>query len=176
MANSDKHDKRRRRWQSRVTEKTRSLSELLTRKLAPIIEAVEFAKVDREFARADRPVEGSELRYERELGEHVDVLYVFFDKYSSPRFQIGFSRRKMADRDLIVRSGHLVQKSSQYYHEWGKPRWLPLALWSEAQARATVDEVAESLPQVFSFLEFGVRGSRISQSTDSVRKTPGKSG
>ncbi|MCM2311852.1 MAG: hypothetical protein NDI84_10650 [Steroidobacteraceae bacterium] len=176
MASSDKHEKRLQRWQSRVPEKTRLLSELLIRKLVPIVEAAGFAKVDRELARPERPVEGSELRFERESGGRIDVVYAFFDKYSSPRFQIGFSRRDVADRDVMLRSGHLVKQSSEYYHEWGKPRWLPLALWSESQARASVDEVVENLPQVFRFLESGERGPRISRSVDRNPPASGNGG
>jgi hypothetical protein len=158
-----KHDKRLQLWQSRVSEQTRLLSELLTTKLVPVVEAAGFKKVDCALGLPARPVEGSELRFERETGGHLDVVYVFFDKDSAPRFQIVFSRRAPQDRDEFVRSGKLVKRSSEYYHEWGKPRWLPGALWSGGRARRSVDTVVENIPQAFRFLETGERGSKISR-------------
>jgi hypothetical protein len=134
-----------------------------------MLEAGNFAKVGVEFSKPERPVEGSELRFERETEEVLDVVYVFFDKYSSPRFQIGFSRREKSNTDSLIRAGHLVKHAAEFYHEWGKPRWLPLVLWSDAQARGCVDEVAIRVPQVFSFLETGDRGPSISRSRSAGR-------
>jgi hypothetical protein len=162
-AGVDRHDKRMQRWRSRVPGSTRLLSELLTSNFVPIVEAAGFERVDCALGLPDRPVEGSELRFERKTGDYLDVVYVFFDKYSAPRFQITFSRRTDPDRQDVVRSGNLVRRSSEYYHEWGKPRWLPEALWSRRRARQCVDTVAASISQAFHFLETGERGPRISR-------------
>ncbi len=162
MAAANKHDERFRRWQLRAPERTRQLSELLANRLIPALEATGFQKVDCVLGKRTSPVEGSELRFERTLNGCIDVIYVFFDKYSSPRFQVSFSRRSVNDPEAIIRSGHLVRAPSERYHEWGKPRWFPVALWSEARAVGVAMEVAGYLDQVLRFLEVGETGSKIS--------------
>jgi hypothetical protein len=150
---SDKHDKLWRQWQSRVPAKTRILSELLRAKLIAVVEEAGFAKVDFELDRPDRRVDGNELRFERDSGPYTDVVYAFFDKYDSPRFQVVFSRRMRASPEKILRSGRLTRRPSQRYYEWGKPRWLPAALWSDALAKRCVDEAVRRMPQVIDALE-----------------------
>lgn len=149
---SSRHEKRWLRWQSRVPAKTRLLSELLRTKLTAVVEEAGFSKVDLELDRPDRPVEGNELRFERDSGPYIDVIYAFFDKYDSPRFQIVFSRRMRASPERIVSSGRLTRNATQRYHEWGKPRWLPIALWSGALAKSCVDEAVHRMPLVLDAL------------------------
>lgn len=158
-------------WRSQVPPKTRLLSELVLTRLTPVIEGAGFDCVDCELGRTDRPVAGSELRFERTAGNHVDVVYAFFDKYASPRFQIAFSRRDRNSPDRIIRAGRLVMRPSEHYHEWGKPRWLPLALWSEARAMRCVDEAVKRMTHVFRFLATDERGPGISRSVDMKRTT-----
>jgi hypothetical protein len=136
------------------------LSELLRTRLIDAFEEAGFAKVDLELGRPDRPVDGNELRFERESGQYIDVVYAFFDKYDSPRFQIAFSKRVRANSEKMVKSGRLVRKPSQHYYEWGKPRWLPAALWSDARARRCVDEAVRRIPQVLHALEADASGPR----------------
>jgi hypothetical protein len=136
------------------------LSELLRAKLIEFAEDAGFAKVDFELDRPDRPVEGNELRFERDSGQYVDVVYAFFDKYDCPRFQIVFSRRARINSEKIVKSGRVVRNPSQHYYEWGKPRWLPAALWPDARAERCVDEAVHRLPHVLRWLAEDDSGPR----------------
>jgi len=169
-----KHYKRMASWRSQVPPKTRLLSELLQSRLTPVVEAAGFEWVDCELGQSDRPVAGSEVRFERITWDHIDVVYAFFDKYASPRFQIAFSRRARISPDRIIRSGRLVMSPSEHYHEWGKARWLPLALWSEARARRCVEEAVTRMTHVFRFLATDERGPGISRSVEMERPTATK--
>jgi hypothetical protein len=129
----------------------------------PEIERAGFQSVSTHFGHKDSPVQGGEIRFERASGDFVDCIDLFFDKYASPRFQVTFSRRSRADVGRFVRSGKLVKRPTQYYYEWGKPRWLPRLLWSASQSRRVVERVADGIDQVLQFLESGTRGPAISK-------------
>lgn len=156
-----KHAQRFERWQQRAPPQTRVLAEAIVSRWVPAIVAKEFKSVDCIMGRTDSPVEGSELQFERLSDGHIDIVHLFFDKYSSARFQISFARRTQYSPNQIVRSSHLVKRSTEHYHEWGKPRWLPLALWSPRQSAATVDAVLKATDQIFSFLETGECGPNV---------------
>ena len=158
---SGKQAERFRRWRERARPETRVLAEEIVSRWVPAIEAKGFESVDFNLGRTDSPVEGRELQFERWSSGHVDVIHLFFDKYSSPRFQISFARRKRPSPNQIVRASHLVKRPSEYYHEWGKPRWLPDALWSPQQSTATVDRVLKATNQIFAFLETGECGPNV---------------
>lgn len=168
-----KYDERVRRWRARVPEKTRLLNERLAEALTPILIAAGFENVEFSLQRKDSPVEGRELRFERVSRDWVDVVYVFFDKYDSPRFQVAFSRRAAADPDTIIRSGYIVDRPSEYYHEWGKPRWIPMALWPAAMVSTVVAKVVSSIDQVLHFLETGERGDNINRSSNARLRSVG---
>jgi len=136
---------------------------LLVASVVPTILDAGFEPVDRCFRDEASPVQGGEIQFEREAEDCVDEIYIFFDKYSSPRFQVGFSRRLRSDVRQFVRSGHLVKRSSQYYYEWGKPRWMPIWLWSERQAISVIQQVSAGVEQIAEFLEGGHRGPQISR-------------
>lgn len=151
------------KWLSGRAPDTRRLGELIVASVVPKIIGAGFDDVGRCFGDEASPVQGGEIRFEREIGDSVDVIHIYFDKYASPRFQIGFSRRLRSDVRHFVRSGHLVKRSSQHYYEWGKPRWMPLWLWSERQARRAIQRVSEGIEQIVRFLEDGHRGPQISR-------------
>lgn len=158
---SGKHAQRFKRWQERAPPQTRVLAEEVVSRWVPTIVAKGFESVDCILGKADSPVEGRDLQFERLSDGHIDVIHLFFDKYSSPRFQISFARRAQSSSNQIVRASHLVKRSSDYYHEWGKPRWLPVALWSPRQSAATVDAVLKATEQIFAFLETGEGGPNV---------------
>lgn len=160
---SGKHAQRFKRWQDRAPPQTRELAEKIVSMWVPAIESRGFDLVDSILGRTDAPVEGRELQFERLSDGHIDVIHLFFDKYSAPRFQISFARRAQPSPNQIIRASHLVKRSSEYYHEWGKPRWLPVALWSPRQSAATVDAVLKATEQIFAFLEFGEYGPNVSR-------------
>ncbi|MBM4383627.1 MAG: hypothetical protein FJ091_09700 [Deltaproteobacteria bacterium] len=122
-----------------------------------------FAEVECNLRRSDSPLDGRELQFESWGAEYVDTVHLWFDKYDSPRFQIAFNRRLISDQDQIVRGGRLVRRASEYYHEWGKPRWQPLLLWTERRARSQVDVVVRRTPQIVEFLETGARGPNVNR-------------
>ena len=123
-----KHRKKFRRWQKRVGEKTRHLSELVEANLVPPIEAAGFKWVDIALHDREWTVNPYEIRLEREQGSVIDSIFILFDKYGSPMFQVGFSRRERSPPHDFVRSGDLVKRPSQRYCFWGKPEWLPSCL------------------------------------------------
>jgi hypothetical protein len=67
-----------------------------------------------------------------------------------------------------------VMSPSEHYHEWGKARWFPLALWSEARARRCVEEAVTRMTHVFRFLATDERGPGISRSVEMERPTATK--
>jgi len=120
------------------------LSRLLTSKLTAAAEAAGFEPVEVEFGQSSEPVPGSDLRFERESGEFIDVIHVWFDKYAAPRFQIRFSRRLKSDLRQALRWGQVVRRRSDHVHEWGKPVWFPTALWIQSLSERSVERVVRS--------------------------------
>lgn len=161
MASGGKHAKRFKRWRERAPPQTRVMAEDLVSRWAPAVEAQGFCSVDCFLGKEDSPVEGSEIQFERLSGGHIDEIYLFFDKYSSPRFQITFARRAQPSPNPFVRARRLVKQPVEHYHEWGKPRWFPVALWSARQSAATVNAVIKATPQIFAFLETGAVGPNV---------------
>lgn len=159
----DKQVRRLERWLSKAPPRTRRLGELLIASVIPRIRVAGFESVGCCFGDATSPVQGGELRFERPVGDHVDVIVVDFDKYASPRVQVVFSRRLRSDARQFVRSGRLVKRSSQFYYEWGKPRWMPLWLWSERRSVGVVQRIAAGIEPVIQFLDTGLRGPQISR-------------
>jgi hypothetical protein len=155
---------RLRRWQSRAPAATQTLSRLLTSKLTATVEAAGFKPVDVEWGQSSEPVQGSELRFERESGDCIDEIHAWFGKYAAPRFQIRFSRRLKTNLREQLRCGQVVRHRSEYVHEWGKPFWFPTALWLETLSERSVNHVVRSIDQVVLFLETGRRGPNISLS------------
>jgi hypothetical protein len=159
------------RWLSKAPPRTRRLGELLIASVIPRIRAAGFEAVGCCFDDATSPVQGGELRFERTVGDHVDVIVVDFDKYASPRVQVAFSRRPRSEVSQFVRSGRLVKRSAQFYCEWGKPRWMPLWLWSERRSAGVVRQIAAGIEPVVRFLDTGLRGPQISRP---VARVPGE--
>jgi hypothetical protein len=104
------------------------------------------------------PISGGEIHLERRDTEHVDSVTFSFEKYMSPRLQIHLSRRKVRAPHDWVHSGNLVARSSQYYHYWGKPWWLPSGLWSKRAAKRTAERILGYLDQAVRLIEEGDRG------------------
>jgi|JI8StandDraft_1071087.scaffolds.fasta_scaffold16940_3 hypothetical protein len=165
------HDKRFRQWQSRVHSKTKKLADMVVADWVPLVESAGFKRVAVSYGRTDLPVEGSCIQLERTGDHFIDIVYLFFDKYGSPRFQVGASRRLGANPDQIVRSAHFVKNASEFYHEWGKPRWWPISLWTRKCNETTVKNVVASTAQLFRFLETGERGPMISRASNARMPT-----
>ena len=151
------------KWQRLARPGTRVLSALVASQLVPILEAQGFQRVTHSFRQRDQPVSGRELALERWAGDCVDSVTFNFDKYGGPRFQVHLSRRFPEPPHTWVRSANLVRHQGQYLHYWGKPWWLPTALWSEWASRRVIARVESALPSALAFLDQGVLGSHISR-------------
>src|SRR5262249_12800308 len=108
----------------------------------------------------DDPTQPQAVYLERDAGDLIDIVDIWFDKYGRPSFQISGARRSAAPPHEFVRHGNLVRGPNQYMHLWGK-LWLPLI-----SPRAVAAEVRRRLPQIFELLENGVRGRAISKPID----------
>jgi hypothetical protein len=157
----DKHRKRFARWQQRVPEQTRLLSELLETRVEQHFANLGFQVVDNDSTLNNIPVDPSVIRMERWADEHVDYVEVHFG--NSPRFQFYARRRRKDPPHEFLRAAGLVKRSSQYYYLWGKPWWMPLRLWSPNAIRRLVDQVASRFEEVLVFLDTGKRGPHISR-------------
>jgi hypothetical protein len=115
------------------------------------------------FHQTDVPVSGKEIHMEREIGEAIDGVTINFSKHLRPKFQVHFSRRKLAISPEFVRDANLVARSSQYYHFWGVPFWCPTSLWSHRCSIRTVDMVTAKADQMIAFLDTGSRGQNVSK-------------
>lgn len=157
-----KHKKRFLRWQERVGEKTRHLSQLVEAHILPPIIEAGFQRVDIALRQPEWTVNANEIRLERVRDSAIDSIDIAFGKYADPKFQIGFSRRELAGPNKFVRSGTLVRSARQRFGFWGKPTLIPSFLWSQARSKQAVMDAVEGIAQVIHFLDSGVRGPNIS--------------
>jgi hypothetical protein len=159
----ERHEKRFARWQARVNPRTRFLSELVKTELVPVFEAEGLGTVDIALEGKGRTLNPNEIRLER-LGEnHIDSIDITFGKYGQTKFQISASRRQRVAPNNWIRSTCLVKHARQYYCFWGKPWWLPGALWTDALAKRTVNTLLKLVRQLAVFLETGERGPNLSR-------------
>jgi len=156
------HSQKFKRWQSKVCQQTRFLSELSEQQIILFFESIGFRRVDFSLNDPERVVSMNSIELERSVNDQIDSLDVSFAKYGEPKFQIGFSRREENKPYKFIRTGCLVKKSKQYYFFWGKPWWIPMSLWGESNSKKTIDEIMSLLPQIVEFLESGTRGKNIS--------------
>lgn len=156
------HKARFERWKKRLSQKTQYLCEVIDTKLVPLIESYGFAQVEICLQNSDELVAANEIRLEKVVGDKIDSIYIFFDKYGGAKFQIAFNRKDLNLQNEFVPSSHLVKSSSQYYFWWGKPWWFPMSFWSSSNSKKTIDEIMPLLPQILEFLESGIRGKNIS--------------
>jgi hypothetical protein len=155
-------DKKFLRWQGRVSEKTRHLSQLVEAQILPPLVELGFERVEVALRQSDWAVNPNEICIERLRGSVIDSIDIPFGKYGDPKFQVGFSRRELAPPNAFIRSGVLVKRANQRYCFWGKPSLLPSVLWPLEGNRKAVLYVVQCLPQVVQFLDSGERGSNIS--------------
>src|SRR5262245_5519708 len=142
---------------------TRFLRSLVHERLVLAVESKGFARVKVSFTDPQWRVPGSDIELERPLDQVVDSVTFSFEKYGSPRFQIHAMRRERAAPHAFVRSASLVVRSSQYYHFWGKPWWLPTKFWSERASKRVVASLESPVQQLIHFLETGEAGPNISK-------------
>jgi hypothetical protein len=157
------HEKRLAKWRILAPEQTRVLIDGALDVLVPTLEAQGFERVG--FVRLDsiHPTSGREIVMERVTGDCVDEVTFNFDRFRRPRFQVQFSRRELSEPHRLIRSANLVRKSTQYYHFWGKPWWLPTRLWPVGASQRALKQVKSYLSQIRPFLESAERGPNISK-------------
>jgi len=151
------------KWQRLAPRDTRLLTTLVASQVVPRLEAQGFNRVSHSLRQPDQSVSGREIELERWAGDSVDTVTFNFDKYAAPRFQVQLSRRSSEPPHAWVRSANLVRHPSQYLHFWGKPWWLPAALWSERASRRVIACVESALPDALAFVDHGERGRHISR-------------
>lgn len=157
------HKARFERWKKRLNRQAQYLCEVIEARLVPLIESYGFSQVEICLQNSDDLVAANEIRLEKVVGDKIDSIYIFFDKYGRAKFQIAFNRKNLNLPNEFVPSRHLVKSSSQYYFWWGKPWWFPMSFWSESNSIKTIDEIMSLLPQILEFLESGTRGKNISK-------------
>jgi hypothetical protein len=161
-----RHAERFKLWQNLTPPQTRALSSAVVTGLLPIVEARGFARVEINLGQPDSPVSGKEIQLERESDGFIDVICFNFEKYGTPRAQVHALRRKRQSPHEILSKCNLVARSTQYYHFWGKLWWLPTRCWPIAASGNVASKIAQKLPQIFDFLERGVRGPNISRQVE----------
>ena len=114
----------------------------------------------------DQPVGGGEINLVRRFANEIDDVLFNFDKHHRPAFQVHLIRREAASPHTWVRSGNLVQQSSEYIHSWGKPWWLPTRLWTARDSERLVEQLIGPLNEGLTCLESGVRNRHISRRAD----------
>lgn len=164
MTMKDKnHAQKFKRWQEKISQETRFLSEQVDKNIIPFFEKNGFQKVEVALNNPEWPVSMDEIRLERKISDVIDSIYVGFAKHGATKFQIRISRRELDSPHEFIRDSCLVKNSTQHYFLWGKPWWCPLSFWSESNSIKIIDKIMPLLPQVLEFLETGVRGKNISK-------------
>lgn len=154
------------RWLRLCPPKTRALASRLETVVLPALVSEGFERVDVELRQPAEKVPGNVIELERRDRHVVDSLTFRFDKYLGPRFQVHGCRRSPAAPSSIRRSANLVARGSQYYHFWGRPWWLPTALWPASLVDATADRILHGITDLVLFLETGERGRHVSRRVD----------
>lgn len=162
------HQTRFKKWRNLAAPQTRELSTAVFSQLVPMVESYGFERVNIHFSDPESSVSGSEIALERVSGALIDSITFNFEKYRTPRFQLHASRREATFPHQFVRSCNLVARSSQYYHFWGKPWWLPARFWPEYGSTRTIETVAARIHQLIRYLETGDRGPNISRLTSAL--------
>ena len=157
------HRRRYERWKARVAPKTQALASLVDSQLVPQFLSAGYEWVDFVLRRRDWPVNANEIELEKAGPNYIDCIDFRFAKYDLPRFQLGFSRRKIEQPNEFIRSANLVRDSSQHYHFWGKPAWVPTNLWPESNCLKTIEQVSPLIDQVLEFLDRDIRGPNVSR-------------
>lgn len=157
------HLQRVQRWRNLASVQGKCMIDLVLVHLVPAIEALGFTRIDASSMGPDHQPSGSEVCFERMVGDTLDCITVNFEKYGTPRFQIHGVRRHNQSPYPMVRAANIVKRRSQYYYFWGKPWWLPSRWWPEVGSKRAVTNAIKALPQMVDFLECDVRGANISR-------------
>ncbi|MCH7290779.1 hypothetical protein MMP65_04770 [Acinetobacter sp. ANC 3926] len=155
--------KRHKRWQDRIPLQTRHLSQLVDTQLIPYFETFGFTQVGKQYLSADRNdlVEAKDICLEKIIDNKIQNIYISFDKYDSPKFQIYFNLHQLVPDIEFISSESLVRKSNQYVCFWGKPWWLPRIFWTDAMSKYLIKKLLLIIKQILDFLKTGVRGENI---------------
>ena len=162
-SDSNRHSERQERWLRLAPIATRYLCTGAKARVLPGLALVGFRPVECSLGNPEWPVSAQEIEVERRGEGFVDSIAFNFDKYRRPRFQVHAARRSLNPPHQFIRSGNLVVHPSQYYHYWGRPWWLPTALWSQSAASSTLFRVSQCVPQLLEFLDSGARGCNVSR-------------
>lgn len=157
------HRARFNRWCKLGGQPLVHFSRLVQEQLLPKLAGIGFVEAEDWPEPSCDPVGGGELLVQRDQDNAVDLICFNFDKYHRPRVQVSIYRRALTPPYALVRSANLVKRSSQYYHWWGQPWWLPTRFWAKGQSNKAIDRLATCLLQSDAFLQRGERGPNMSR-------------
>jgi hypothetical protein len=141
-----------------------TLIDLVEEQLLPCFYGAGFRRSEAYLTNPRGTVSGREILLVRVAGEAVDEVIFSFDKYRRPRFQIHLSKRRATPPNAWIRSTSVVARCGQRIHFWGKPLWLPTALWSVRKSERTIGRILLRIDQALLFLANGHPGPAFASS------------
>ena len=159
------HERRFSNWCKLSGRPTMVLAHLVEVQLVPAYLTAGFRRTSIYMNDPTDMVSGREIHLEREKHGEIEFVTFNFDKYRRPAFQFHIGCRKAAPNQAWVRSAKVVARSTQLFHFWGKPWWLPSRWWSERMSLRVIDRLVAKTPEVLAFLEEGRRSSSLSESS-----------
>ena len=162
------HEGRRKRWLAATSPATQSLAAAVDRLLVPIIREAGFDDPALVAVDESLHVSGRTIDLWRATGpDDFQFIQLDFDKYRAPRLQVRFGElKRRGGRWASLRSGSLVPRGKRYFHEWGKPRWCPLRLWSERDSECIVGRLKPMIGQILCYFETGERDRNLGEVID----------
>ena len=146
-------------WKDSCPEQTSYLIDQVLQKICPVFQENGFCFSAKLLNNVR--IGQNELLMERVVYKYIEYIYIVFDKYKSPKFQILSSKRSNNKEMRFLRSGNLVNSKIQYVHFWGKPYIIPMIFWRNSDSDKIIDKIIKISPQILEFLDSGVRGKNI---------------
>ena len=164
MPTAANHEKRFSTWSNLGGSSMRALVNLVEEQLVPAYLAVGFGRTSVYMNDPTDRVSGREIHLERQGTGEVQFVTFNFDKYRRPAFQVHIGCRSTTSDRAWIRSANVVKRRGQLPHFWGKPRWLPMQLWTEGMSSRVIDQLAAKTAEVLVFLGGGHPTASLSTS------------
>jgi len=138
---------------------------LVDQRLVPMVEQGGFRRVQCLLDDPEIPVLGSEIILERPASQGRQFVEFVFEKYRKPRFQIRFGEMRSVGPGIFNRPwfSALVRRPNQGYHFWGKPWWVPTAIWCDADAKRYIAQMVPMMRQILIFFDTRQRGRNVNE-------------
>jgi hypothetical protein len=149
-------DRRLERWLNLAPKASRDLAAAVRAEVVVPLSAQGFSWVARHHYDPDpEPNSAREILLERRDADDVETVVLSFDKYRRPRLQVWLMRRSAEPPHNWVRAANLVRQHGQPFYFWGKPWWMPSALWPRTAGLRTAEAIRLRLPAALAFLRQG---------------------